>query len=208
MSFLESRLDAKITRGVVFTETVPGRIITRTPSGRSVQQFAASMPLTRCDLAHGVRTAAEYQTVLDAWYIVSFTPYTGLRVKNWRDFTATLDNTTATFESGSTTVLQLQRKHTFGGVTFKRDITKPCASPVPAVYRTRTGSTSLITSSVDTTTGLATISGHMSGDTYTWTGEFDIPMMFSANEWTATLEVHTQNLHVVSGTIAMEEIRA
>jgi uncharacterized protein (TIGR02217 family) len=206
MAFLEQRIDAKITRGVRFTETVPGRVMNRYPNGRLVQNFEGEVPLTTCDLAHGVRSSADFQALLDAWYIVNFTPYEGLRVKNWRDYIATQTNTSATFLSGSTTQLQLQRLHTFGGVTFLRDIRKPCASPAVVVYRTRTGATSSIAATVDTTTGIATISGHVSGDTYTWTGEFDIPMTFTDNEWAATLEVHTSNLHLVSGTVRMEEL--
>jgi uncharacterized protein (TIGR02217 family) len=207
MAFLEQRIDAKITRGVVFTETVPGRTFVRLASGKTKQNFQASAPLTLCDLSHGVRSAAEYQTLLDAWYVVMFTPYEGLRVRNWRDYIATQDNSRCTFVTGSTTVLQLQRVHTFGGQTYLRSIKKPCAAPAPVVYRTRTGATSSIAASVETTTGLATISGHVEGDTYTWAGEFDLPMTFSANEWRASLEVSTINLHVVSGEIAMEELR-
>lgn len=205
MAFLESRLDPKITRGVTFVEKVPGRTVVRLPSGQLRQNFTAQAPLTTCDLSHGVRSAADYQTLLDAWYIVNFTPYEGLRVKNWRDFRATQQNTALTLISGSN--WQLQRKHTFGGITFLRDITKPCASPAVTVYRTRSGSTSVATATVDTTTGIATITGHAGGDTYTWTGEFDIPMTFTDNEWSGSLEVHTENLHIMSGNVRMEEIR-
>lgn len=207
MAFLESRLEARITRGVTFTETVPGRTLRRYASGGLDQEFIASAPILRCDLSHGVRSAEDYQAILDAWMVVMFTPYEGLRVKNWRDYLATQSNTSATFLAASTTQLQLQRKHTFGGITFLRDIKKPCASPVVTVYRTRSGSSSSIASTVDTVTGIATISGHVGGDTYTWEGEFDFPMTFSDNEWQATLEVSTQNLHVVSGSISMEEVR-
>lgn len=205
MAFLESRLDAKITRGVVFAETNPGRSIAELRSGYIGQDFASSMPLTTCNLSHGVRSAAEYQTVLDAWYVVNFTPYEGLRVKNWRDYIATQDNTSLSFITGST--WQLQRKHTFGGITFLRDIKKPCALPAIVVYRTRAAVVSTASATVDTTTGIATITGHVADDTYTWTGEFDIPMTFADNEWSASLEVHTQNLHVISGEINMRELK-
>lgn len=205
MAFLESRLDPKITQGVTFTETVPGRTIARLPNGRLAQNFTAAMPLTRCDLLHGVRSAAEYQTVLDAWYIVNFTPYEGLRVKNWRDFRATAANTTLTLITGAT--WQLQRLHTFAGINFKRDIKKPCASPAIVITRNRSGSFTTASATVDTTTGIATISGHVSGDTYTWSGEFDIPMTFSKNEWSATLDGGGGDVYAVSGSIEMEEIR-
>lgn len=205
MAFLEQRLDSKITEDVVFTETNPGRTIARLRSGKIGQDFPSSMPMTICDLVHGIRSAAEYQTVVDAWYIVNFTPYTGLRVKNWRDFRATQANTALTFITGST--WQLQRKHTFGGATFLRNIKKPCASPAVVIYRTRDSVVSTASATVDTTTGIATISGHVEGDTYTWTGEFDLPMTFTDNEWRATLKVHIENLHIASGSILMEELK-
>src|SRR4051812_21915344 len=102
MDFLEQRLDAKITHGVTFSETVPGRTMVRLPSGKLKQNFAASLPITRCDLAHGVRSAADYQILLDAWYVVNFTPYSGLRVKNWRDYLLTQTNSRLVLVSGAT----------------------------------------------------------------------------------------------------------
>lgn len=98
------------------------------------------------------------------------------------------------------------RRHLFGGIEYLRSIKKPCASPASTVYRTRSGSTTLISATVDTTTGIATISGHVVGDTYTWAGEFDVPVTFVDDEWTSSLEVNTQNLHVMSQSIKLEEL--
>jgi hypothetical protein len=38
--------------------------------------------------------------------------------------------------------------------------------------------TSTITPTIDYTTGQATVTGHVAGDTYTWTGQFDVPVAF------------------------------
>lgn len=198
MAFLESRLDARITRGVTFTETVPGRTLRRYASGGLDQEFIASAPILRCDLSHGVRSADDYQSILDAWMVVMFTPYEGLRVKNWRDYQATSTNSAvASLGAGE---YQLQRKHTFGAVSYYRDIKKPVSGTV-AVFDA--GGTPL-TATVDYTDGTFTV---LSGTPSYWTGQFDFPMTFSDNEWQATLEVSTQNLHVVSGSISMEEVR-
>lgn len=198
MAFLEARLDARITRGVTFTETVPGRTLLRYPGGGLEQDFLASAPILRCDLSHGVRSAAGYQSILDAWMVVMFTPYEGLRVKNWRDYRATSTNSAVASLGGGT--YQLQRKHTFASVSYYRDITKPVSGTV-AVFDA--GGTPL-TATVDYTAGTFTVA---SGTPSYWTGEFDFPMTFSDNEWQATLEVSTQNLHVAVGSIAMEEVR-
>lgn len=202
MAFLEERLDPRVTQGVEFIREVPGRAMTRQPSGKLMQNFTGHTSVTRANMNHGGLTPAQYQALLDCWYIVMFTPYEGLRVRDWSDYRATLLNSAATLLDGSTTQLQLQRKHVFGTVTFLRDIKKPCAAPVVQLYRTRSGVTSAIASTVDTTTGIATMSGHASGDAYSWEGQFDLPMTFSSNTWGARLEA--KNL-TVAGDINMEE---
>lgn len=206
MAFLEQRLDTRITHGAIGGPSVPGRVKRYLPNGELYQNFTSTRPVHRYDVSHGLRSRADFQTVLDAFYVVMFTPYTGLRYKDWRDFIATQANTRATLLAGSTTQLQLQRRHVFGGIQFLRDIKKPCAAPTPTVYRTRSGSTSSISATVDTTTGIATISGHVNGDTYTWIGEFDVPVTFVDDEWTGSLEVNTENLHVNSAPIKLEEL--
>lgn len=198
LDFLEQRIDAKITRGCQAGIMVPGRVKRYTPSrGMVAQNFTASMPKYTFDLSHGVRTRADFHTVLDAFVIVMFTPYCGLRVKLWSDFVADSTNSALTLISGTT--WQLQRKHVFGGQTFKRNIYKPCASPAVVVYN---AGGSPLTGVTDTVTGQWTGTGTPSY----WTGEFDLPMTFKNDEWTHTVEVHTNNLHVISGQILMEEI--
>jgi uncharacterized protein (TIGR02217 family) len=205
MTFLEQRLNTQITTGAVVSITNPGRIKVYTESGRLTQRFTASAPKHIVELSHGVRTADDFHTVRDLWFVVHFAPYSGFRVKIHNDHTATQQNSTATFQPASSTVLQLQRAHVFGGMMFKRNIYKPVASTV-TVYRTRSGIPGAIASTVDYTTGLATISGHLAGDTYTWEGEFDIPMTFFDNEWSASLEIGAPNVVLTAQSIKLEEI--
>ena len=75
------------------------------------------------------------------------------------------------------------------------------------MYRTRAGVVTTASAAIAYTTGVATITGHVGGDTYTWTGEFDVPVTFSDDEWTGSLEVNTENLFVMSGAIKLEEVR-
>lgn len=204
MTFLDSRLDARITAGAKSTVKA-SRIKVYTASGHLSQQFNWSTAKHTMDVSHGVRSRADYQTLLDFFYVVMFTPYTGFRVKDWRDYTATQDNSILTFITGST--WQLQRKHTVASVSYLRDIKKPVASTV-VVKRTRSAVVSTVAgATVDYATGIVTIGDHVSGDTYTWEGEFDVPMTFVNDEWAGDLEVSTQNLHVMSDQILLEEIR-
>ncbi|HEX7042111.1 MAG TPA: hypothetical protein VF189_02585, partial [Patescibacteria group bacterium] len=87
----------------------------------------------------------------------------------------------------------------FGGITFKRDITKPVSGTV-TVYD---ASDVVLTATIDTTTGIATIN---TGTPSYWIGEFDLPMTFTDNKWRARLEVSTTNLYLVTDPIMMEEV--
>ena len=202
LAFFEYQLDTKITQGATGGPTVPGRVKRYSAGGRLTQNFSVGAPIHKYDVSHGLRSQADYQTVLDLWYVVMFTPYAGFRFKDWRDYKATRDNTKLTNITGST--WQLQRRHVSHGVEFLRDITKPCASPAVVVYDA--GGVAL-TATVDTATGIATISGHTAGDTYSWVGEFDIPVTFSDNEWTAQIIPGGASYLGVSGSIKLEEIR-
>lgn len=205
MTFLEQRLDTKITHGAIGGPTVTGRVKKYLPNGVLYQNFVSTRAVHKYDVSHGLRSRDDFQIVLDLWYVVMFTPYTGFRYKDWRDFIASQANTKASNIDGSTTDFQLQRRHAFGGLEHLRSVKKPVSETV-VVYRTRAGSVTTATSTIDYTTGVAAISGHASGDTYTWSGEFDVPVTFTDDEWTGSLEVNTQNLHVMSGSIKLEEL--
>ena len=200
LSFFEQRLDARITHGATGGPTVPGRVKRYTASGRLSQNFSASRPIHHYDISHGLRSRDDYQIVLDLWYVVMFTPYSGFRYKDWRDYQATRTNSKLTLISGTT--WQLQRRHVAGSIEFLRDIVKPCASPAVVIYD---ASGTPLTATVDTATGIATVP---SGTPATWAGEFDVPVTFTDDEWTgSSLEVATSNLHVMSGPIKVEEIQ-
>jgi len=203
MAFLEQRLNTRIEQGAQGGPTVPGRTKAYTPAGKLRQNFIASAPIHRFDVSHGLRRASDQQSVLDIWYVVNFTPYEGFRFRDWRDYQATASNSRCTLISGST--FQLQRVHTFGGVSVLRNIYKPVSGVV--ITRTRSGVPSTATATIDTTTGIATISGHVSGDTYTWAGEFDLPVTFSDDAWVSSLQGAAPNLLIVNSAIALEEIR-
>jgi uncharacterized protein (TIGR02217 family) len=204
LAFLEARIDDAVARGMQSTPTVPGRVKRYTPSGALGQNYVASLPIHRYELSHGVRTAAQYQALLDLFYVVHFTPYMGFRLRDWRDYKLTQANSRLVFVSGSD--WQIHRLHTFGGAEFVRPIYKPETGIV--VKRTRSGVVSTATATVDTTTGVATISGHVGGDTYTAEGSFDMPVTFTDDEWSAEIIGGEPGGHIVlAGQIKLEEVR-
>lgn len=205
MAFLEQRLHDGIARG-----SRGGPIGSRTkaylPGGQLQQQFNFSRPLHRYDISFGIKTADDFEAIRALFYVVMFTPYEGFRMRDWNDYTASPSNSTLTLVSGN--VWQLQRVYAHGATTFKRDISKPESGSV-AVYRTREGVTSTIAPAIDSTTGRATITGHVAGDTYTWAGRFDVPVTFQDDEALASIELDGLEDALLQGlpSILLEEIR-
>ena len=139
-TFLEKRIDPRITEGAQ-GGPVGQRDMVRRPSGWLDQEFYRSYAMHRYDVSHGIKTLEQFEAVRALFYVVMFTPYLGFRFKDWSDYLATLANSRATFITGSTTVLQLQRVYAMDDLEYLRDIFKPVSSTV-VVYRTRTGVTS------------------------------------------------------------------
>lgn len=203
MAFLEQRLSDRTEFGAKGGPVNHGRQMIRTASGRLRQVFTWSEPLHTYTVSHGVLDQAQMEELRSFWYVVNFTPYEGFRFRDWTDYQATQDNSRCTLISGSD--YQLQRIYKVGSIEFVRKIQKPASGAV--VYRTRSSVVSAATASVDTTTGIATISSHVSGDTYTWVGEFDIPVTFSDQEWVSELLAATQQSQLTdSPEINLEEI--
>jgi len=172
LPFLEARLSDAIARRSRGGPTMPGRTKAYAPGGRLTQNFITGTRLHKFDLSYGIKRKADFEEVLSAFHVVMGTPYAGLRHKDWNDYRATSTNSTLTLISGTT--WQLQRKYVFGGITCKRDVQKPVSGSV-AVY---TAGGVLLSSSIDTTTGIATIA---SGTPAYWTGFFDVPVTFVDN---------------------------
>lgn len=202
MTLLHQRLPTRIEQDSVGGPTVPGRTMTRFPSGKLNQGFNSSEAVHKFNLSHGIRRNADAQVILDVFYVILLTPYTGFLFRDWRDYLLTAANSRLTLISGS--VYQINRVHTFGGIELLRPIYKPAAGVV--ITRTRSGTPSTATATVDTTTGQVTISGHMSGDTYTPAGQFDLPVTFSGSEWLAELKGQAGNLIVKCPRIDIEEV--
>lgn len=199
MAFLEQRIDTRVTNETRFVVKHPARVKLYSGSGAlEGQNFSDSAPVHRVNLAHGIRTAAQFQAIVDAFYIVMFTPYEGLRVKNPQDFRATLTNSTVASVGGGT--YQLQRRHTFGGINLARNITKPCNDGSIVVYD---ASDTPLTPTINYATGTFTVAA---GTPAKWAGNFDTPMTFEAEEWGAQFEASEGGVLSISEPIWMEEV--
>lgn len=206
MDFFEHRLDERISYGARGGPTWKTTRV-RSTSGRQWTNREWDYPLHRYQVGQSVKTNADFETIRALFYVVAG-GYEGFRFKDWADYEATQSNSRLVLASGSPTAWQLCRVYTVAGREFVRPIYKPCASPTPQVYRTRSGVTTLITASVDTTSGLAVFAGHVAGDTYTWVGEFDVPVNFADDELESEIvDDGGDDFLVRWPSIVLEEIR-
>lgn len=197
MAFLESRMSVHIERGAKVLRTNRGRTKAYTGSGKLQQSFEWQAPLSEFDISHGILMPDGYAEIDAMWHVINFTPYSGLRFRNWADFMGVKGNTTLTNISGNT--WQLQRKHVFASITFKHDIYKPTSDVV--IYNS---SDVACTFTLDTTTGIATVT---SGTPSYWVGTFDYPVTFKDNEIVTRLDGVAHNLLLIQEPIILEEIR-
>lgn len=197
MAFLESRMSARIERGAKGGPTNRGRRKVYSTSGKMNQVFEWSAPISEFDISHGILLPDGYAEIEAMWHVIHFTPYSGFRFRNWADYQAVKANTTLTNIVSNT--YQLQRKHTFASITYKRNIYKPNSGVT--VYDS---SDVACTASVNTATGIATVT---SGTPSYWIGTFDIPVTFKDNDLMMRLDGTTSNLLLVADQIILEEIR-
>jgi uncharacterized protein (TIGR02217 family) len=176
MAFFEqqfpTRISANATGGPRFMNSKA-----YTQSGQRITNRDAVYPLHQYTIAHPIRTNADFEELRAFFYVVGGDA-DGFRFKDWSDYRATQTNTSLSLIS--TGVYQLNRLYTFGNRTFIRPVYKPVNNNL-RVFRTRSGVTTDITIgsvSIDYTNGRATITDHVAGDTYTWSGEFDVPAAF------------------------------
>jgi uncharacterized protein (TIGR02217 family) len=129
------------------------------------------------DVSLSVRTATDYQTVR-AHFNMARGRAKAFLFKDFLDHAVTVADGVLT-ATATTNVYQLHKRYGSGADLYDRRITRP-VSPI-TVYRTRTGSTTSISPTIDYTTGLVTVSGHVDGDAYTWAGEFRVPCRYDTD---------------------------
>lgn len=201
MAFFESRLPERFSFGAkggpMFSTEV-----NKTQGGQRFVNKNWTMPLHRFDVSENVKTEDDFAEIRAFFYNVAG-QYDGFRFKDWGDYTATAQPLSA-ISAGTT--YQMNRAYIFGARTFLRPIYKPVAGAT--FTRTRSGVTSAITPTVSTTTGVVTVTGHVSGDTYRWTGEFDVPVAFTSDMMEVTIDNRSAGQFVVSWpSVQVEEIR-
>lgn len=175
-------------------------------NGRRLANKNWSAPLHRYDVSHCVKTETDFNEIRNFFYVVSGA-FDGFRFKDWQDYRAETSETNLTLISGST--WQMNKLYALGSRTYTRAIQKPVSGA--QIFRTRASVTTNITGSdatVATATGIVTIANHVGGDTYTWSGEFDVPVAFVSDEFMPEIiNKSGEEFLIASGQIMLEEIR-
>ena len=203
MSFFEQRFPDRIAaggRGGPSWKT--SRAITS--AGFSNKNKEWTSPLHVYNVGQAIKTVADFEAVRD-FFMVVYGAYDGFRFKDYMDYQAGTRGV-GTLISGS--IYQLYKNYTFGSRTFSRKILKPVSGTI-AFFRTRSAVTTNITSSstIDHATGQVTVTGHVAGDAYTWTGEFDVPCEFSSDILEVDMIGSLNHMLLSWASIEVREIR-
>ena len=209
MAFFEQRFDERLSFGAR-GGPVWNTSVTRTQSGKRYTNKNWLFPLHRYDVSHSVKDAGDFEIVRAMFYCVAG-QFDGFRFKDFSDYQLSYSNSRllpATGSPGSPAGWQIYRVYTVGSREFLRPIYKPVNHPSFHIRRTRSGDPSNATFTMDWTAGVAYISGHVNGDTYTCHGEFDVPVAFAEDAMSAEIVDAGPDEYLLSwGSIVLEEIR-
>lgn len=159
-------------------------------SGHETRNIEWSQARARFNAALGVRSQQQLDDVLTLYRVAHGRAH-GFRYKDWSDFrvTGTQGILIATGVAGT---YQMYKRYSFGGLTYDRLIQKPVAASIVLLGGG--------TADVDGATGLVSnIAGTVTG----WTGEFDVPVRFDSDEFSASID----NFETYNGSIDLLEIR-
>jgi uncharacterized protein (TIGR02217 family) len=160
------------------------------------------------DARTGVRSASDAATLLSFFHARAGRAR-GFRLKDWSDYSSAADNLSSPSFSdqniatgdGATTLFQLVKNYTSGGVTHSRIIAKPVGGSIVIGI-----GGALLSSgwSVDTTTGLVTFAtAPAAGQNITAGFLFDVPVRFD----TDALSLTAENYVAYQADVPIVEIR-
>lgn len=207
MAFFEHRMNEDLTYGA---RGGPVYSTSRaySQSGYRIANRMWTYPLHRYDISHCLKKQSDFAEIQRFFYNV-YGGADGFRFKDWMDFRHNDLGATAPLTLISGSNYQTVKSYPTGSRALVRPI-KKLVSGVQ-IFRTRSGSTTNITATdamINLNTGVIGINNHVSGDTYSWTGQFDVPAAFVSDEWMPEITNYSQGeLMIASGQILIEEIR-
>jgi len=187
MAFIESpRFPEDISYGVTFGPEF-STSISQTIGGQEMRNRNRTRALCVGECSHALKTKQQLDTLLTFFRSMGGR-FHAFRFKDWGDFTCEVAQGTLTLVSGSN--YQMFKAYQAAiGFNELRKITKPVSGTIQ-IFRTRASVTTNITgtSTINHTTGVVTVTSHQAGDTYNWSGEFDVPCRFDSDRMAVNIE--------------------
>jgi len=193
--FNETRLLDSVAYGSEFGKEFNTRIV-KLRSGHDRRNINWSAPLGKYSIIYTALLEEDHELVYNA-HMASFGSAIGFRFKDFVDYEAV--NQVIGVGTGDVQVLQLTKTYSFGPLDLVRNITKPVSATIYADGVE-------ISSSLDTTTGLVTITAELAAD-ITWSGEFDVPVIFDEDRLDCQPVTKSNGKFLLSSNVTLSEIR-
>jgi uncharacterized protein (TIGR02217 family) len=197
MSFIEQRLLDRLALGTQGGPTWSTRVV-GLANGITRRNASRSRPLYRFAILYQNLLPAQHKAVLDAFNACRGGAF-GFRLRDPSDFEATAE--VFATGTGASQTAQLVKSYTWGTETVARPIRKPNAGV------TVTANGTPISATVDTTTGIATFTAP-AGHIVRWTGTFDVPVRFEADQLISEFNRAAQSLILSADVPLIEDLSA
>lgn len=140
------------------------------------------------DIGYGIDKKSAYVTVKDFFYARQGRAHS-FRFKDWSDFEIGTPGNPVVFAIGdsSTTIFQLKKRYSSGGVNYDRIIEKPIASTVE-IYVNSVLQTVTTHYTIDASTGLITFVSAPGAVNIAAACEFDVPVRFDTDKLDINVE--------------------
>lgn len=196
MSFIEQRLLECVAYG---TQGGPTWLTRRIGLRNGVirRNPVRSRPLYRGAIIYRNLQEEDHVEVLNAFNACMGGVHS-FRLKDWTDYQAA-DELLSVLGTGSLQSVQLAKRYTFGPQVVSRPIRKPVTGTV-----TLTANGSPLVASIDYTTGIAEFTATASA-VLRWSGEFDVPVMFSDDELAFEMVDRNTDGFFLTADVALEE---
>lgn len=198
MSFIEQRLLDRLAIGTQGGPTWSTRQVALA-SGIVRRNAQRSRPLYRFAILYQNLLPDQHKAVRDAFNACRGGAF-GFRLRDPSDFEA-FDEPIAVGTGASQTV-QLVKSYTWATQSVARPIRKPNPGAV-----IRANGVVLVGASVNTTNGMATFTAP-AGQAVTWTGTFDVPVRFEADEQIWSFDRAAQSLVLSADMPLVEDLSA
>lgn len=194
MAFFEERLLDCIAYGATGGPTFNTRKVAMR-NGRVLRNANWSRPMYRFTAAYQNIAQADHDAVVAAFITTQGAAH-GFRWWDRADYTATREELGVIPVSQT---MQLTKTYGFGSGALVRDIVKPRAENFQLFVNGVA-----VSSSLDTTTGIVTIS-QPPGGVASWSGEFDVPVTFESDELFFSIDDRNGNGYVLNADFSLIE---